>query len=259
VEEDLLKELQCPVCTEYMIPPIMLCANGHNICYNCKPKVAQCPSCREQFMNTRNVALEKMAKKVIYPCTYRKYGCMEVYNLAMIGEHQVSCRHRPQTCLVQKLNLGTCTWTGITSEMRKHLKQTHMNVCIDYNGNTVLRISGVTPATKHCKLIFAYNAVFYSCCEIQNGIFYAVVQYVGPADVGAKYRYQVEFFNKDRTESLAVSHLARTWLKDLNEVHSSGDCVKLYPEHFNRFRNEKNELIFLMEISTTGSNYCNQH
>jgi len=134
-----------------------------------------------------------------------------------------------------------------------------MNVCIDYNGNTVLRISGVTPATKHCKLIFAYNAVFYSCCEIQNGIFYAVVQYVGPADVGAKYRYQVEFFNKDRTESLAVSHLARTWLKDLNEVHSSGDCVKLYPEHFNRFRNEKNELIFLMEISTTGSNYCNQH
>ena len=81
-ERSLLIQLECPVCTEYMRPPIACCANGHNICNNCS----------HQFLNTRNVALEKLATQVKYPCTYRKYGCMEVYNLAMIGEHEDRCQ-----------------------------------------------------------------------------------------------------------------------------------------------------------------------
>jgi hypothetical protein len=32
----LLKELECPVCLEYMESPIKLCENGHNICDNCR-------------------------------------------------------------------------------------------------------------------------------------------------------------------------------------------------------------------------------
>jgi hypothetical protein len=211
VEASLLDELECPVCTEYMKSPITLCANGHNICYNCKPKLPHCPSCREQFLNTRNVALEKLATQVKYPCTYRKYGCTEEYNLDMIGEHQVKCRYIAQTCPVQKQNIGTCTWTGITSETKTHLKQTHMNVCMDYHGNTSLQISGVTPNTKHCKVIFAYNEVFYSCSEIKDDKFYAVLQHISAQDA-AKYQYKVEFFNKDSTKSLTVSHLARSFL-----------------------------------------------
>ena len=32
VEQIVLRQLECPVCMEYMRPPITLCANGHNIC-----------------------------------------------------------------------------------------------------------------------------------------------------------------------------------------------------------------------------------
>lgn len=34
--EALLKELKCPVCMEYMVPPIKLCTSGHNICSKCR-------------------------------------------------------------------------------------------------------------------------------------------------------------------------------------------------------------------------------
>jgi len=56
-----------------------------NICNVCRPKVPHCPTCRQQFLNTRNVALEKLARQVKSPCTYRKYGCTELYYAFWLG------------------------------------------------------------------------------------------------------------------------------------------------------------------------------
>jgi len=260
LEQILLSELECPVCMEYMRPPIMLCANGHNICNTCKQKVPHCPTCRQQFLNTRNIALQKVATELKYPCMYRNYGCKEIYKFDLIREHQENCQFSPQPCPVNKLNLGTCTWLGISSEISSHLKQVHNNVCMNYCGRTNfgyrdIQISGVTPATKQCTLILAYNVAFYSCSEIKNGVFYSVLQYIGPAADAVMYRYKLEFFNKERTESLAVRLLATSLDEDLSEVHNSGNCVKLYPEQFNRFANERSELAFWMKIIKIGSNY----
>ena len=281
VEQILFSQMECPVCMEYMRPPIILCANGHNICNNCKQRVPHCPTCRQQFLNTRNVALEKAATELKYPCTYRDYGCREMYKLDLIGRHQEKCQYVPQPCPVNKLNLGTCTWLGINSKINFHLKQAHNDICVDYHGHGscgnrgsigffsvrnayghgtygnsgTIQISGVTPAVKHCKLIFAHNAVFCSRSEISNGIFYSVLQCIGPAADALKYRYKLEFFNEERTEGLAVCLFARSYNEDLSEVHNSGNCVKLYPEQFNRFRNKKSELAFSMEIITVEHNY----
>jgi hypothetical protein len=208
---------------------------------------------------------------------YRNYGCGETYKLDLIGGHQGKCQYIPQPCPVNKLNIGTCTWTGISSKINPHLKQAHSDVFMEYYGHDThinrrrfmtsvyhghvshgncgpFQISGVSPATKHCKLISAYNVAFCSRSEIKNGIFYYVLQYIGPAAEAAKYQYKLQFFNKDRTENLAVSLLSRSWDEDLSEVYNSGNCVKLYPEQFSRFANEKSELEFSMEIITVGHN-----
>ena len=133
--------------------------------------------------------------------------------------------------------------------MLTHLKRTHTDVCVSISDRGSFLISGVTPATKYLKVFFIYRDVFYCCCEIQNGIFYCVLQYIGPAEDAAKFRYKVEeFFNKERTENLAVIRSARRLDEDLSEVHNSGNCVKLHPQQFNGFINENGELTFLMEI-----------
>lgn len=253
-EESLLSELKCPVCTEYMRPPITLCVNGHNICNICKPKVPHCPTCRQQFLNTRNVSLENLARQANYPCKYRKYGCRELYNLDLIGDHEDKCEYIPQRCLVHKLNLGICTWNGIASDMKIHLKQAHVNLCVDICGRGSFLISGVTPSAKYSKVIFVYSDVFYICSEIHNGVLYVVMQYTGLAEDADNYQYKVEFFNKERTESISLTHLAVSYDDDLGEVRSSGQCVKLYPQQFNRFTDEKGKLTFLMEIIRAGNN-----
>jgi hypothetical protein len=186
---------------------------------------------------------------------------MEIHKLDLIVGHRQKCQYIPQPCPVNKLNLGTCTWTGISSGMTSHLKQAHNDMCIDYYGSGsfynrgAFPINGVTPDTKYCKLILYGNNVLYSRSEIQNGILYSVLQYVGPVAEAAKYQYKLDFFNKDRTESLAVTVLARSWDEDLSEVYNSGKCVKLYPEQFNRFANERRELSFSMEIVAVGHNH----
>jgi hypothetical protein len=145
---------------------------------------------------------------------------------------------------------GHASYSNHFSE-RRFLYHDHAS----YGNRGLFQISGVTPATKHSKLIFAYNVIFYSCSEIKNGIFYSVLQYIGTAAEAVKYRYKLKFFNKERKESLTVCLLTRSWDEDLSEVHNSGNCVKLYPEQFNRFAKEGSELAFRMEITTVGHDY----
>lgn len=43
---DLASFFECPVCFEYVLPPILQCPSGHLVCSNCRPKLSCCPTCR---------------------------------------------------------------------------------------------------------------------------------------------------------------------------------------------------------------------
>jgi hypothetical protein len=177
---------------------------------------------------------------------------MEPYSFDLTVEHQEKRQYIPQPPPVNKLNIGHCMWLGISSSVKTHLKQARRSMCTEYYGfcQGSIHISCVTPDIRWFTFIFAYNVIFYSCFEIKNGIFYSVLQYIGPAAEAVKYRYTLQFFSTERKDSLSVACLARSWDENLSEVHNSGKCVKLYPEQFNRFANEGNEMAFSMEIIT---------
>jgi len=120
------------VCLEYMRPPITLCANGHKICDNCENKLNFCPICSGQFIDTRNLALEDVARQVMYPCKYRSYGCTEIFEFDKIAGHQVTCRYIPQICPVAKLAIRKCSWSGSYEDMKVHLKENHLEECWEY-------------------------------------------------------------------------------------------------------------------------------
>jgi len=105
LRQGLLNELECPVCMEYMMPPIVFCVNGHNICPSCKPKLAQCPTCRQRFVNIRNVALEKMARQIEYPCVYWRSGCAQKFTLDLKNKHESVCSYNQYCCPLIKVRL----------------------------------------------------------------------------------------------------------------------------------------------------------
>lgn len=64
--------LECPICKEYMSPPIYQCLTGHTVCNICKPKKETCATCNEKVENTRNYSLEELSKKVELPTENEK-------------------------------------------------------------------------------------------------------------------------------------------------------------------------------------------
>ncbi|KAG5866860.1 E3 ubiquitin-protein ligase siah-1 [Gonioctena quinquepunctata] len=59
---------ECPICKDYMVPPIHQCVAGHTLCNVCKTKLEKCPSCEGKIEDTRNHFLEKIADTVELPC-----------------------------------------------------------------------------------------------------------------------------------------------------------------------------------------------
>ena len=48
---DLASFFECPVCFDYVLPPIIQCSAGHLVCSNCRPKLTCCPTCRGPLGN----------------------------------------------------------------------------------------------------------------------------------------------------------------------------------------------------------------
>jgi len=252
LEQSLLSELECPVCIEYMVPPIILCANGHSICDICRPKIPHCPTCRQQFLSTRNVALEKLARQVKHPCSYQKYGCEEVFVHDTVREHQQRCHYRPQTCPVYKLPNVKCSWCGIYNDIKKHLMEEHRGDCYEYVDGKFRVLRNIEPCMILSRFVFALNEVFFLRFQANSDTLYAVLMYIGPAENAAKYKYKVKFVNKDDTESVTVMHLTRSFDENLDVVFKSGNCVKLHYDVVSRLETKERVLRYKTVIFRVG-------
>ena len=252
LEQSLLCELECPVCTEYMVPPIILCANGHNICDICRPRIPQCPNCRQQFLNTRNLALEKLARKVKYPCSYQKYGCEEVFVHDTVREHQHRCHYRPQTCPARKRLNAKCSWTGNYNDIKTHLMEEHRGVCYEYVGGKFRFLLNIEPHMILSQFVFALNEVFFLRFQFTDDILFAVMLYIGPAENAAKYKYEVKFVNEDDTEGVTVMYLTRSFDENLDDIFNAGNCGKVHYDVVRRLETKESGLKFKADIFRVG-------
>jgi hypothetical protein len=156
-------------------------------------------------------------------------------------------------CPVAKLAFGKCRWTGSYKDIKGHLQKNHLEECCEYVEGDFKFIYKSSSCLKCFCFIFAYNEIFFSLFKEQFGIFYAAVLYVGPRENAAKYKYKVEFVNKDNTEGVTVMHLTRSADENLDDVYSSGECGKLHYDVVNRFRDEEGDVKLKLEIIRVGN------
>lgn len=106
---DLASLFECPVCFDYVLPPILQCQSGHLVCSNCRPKLTCCPTCRGQLGNIRNLAMEKVASNVMFPCKHSSTGCGVSLVHTEKAEHEEACEFRPYSCPCPG---ASCRWQG---------------------------------------------------------------------------------------------------------------------------------------------------
>ncbi|XP_013178261.1 PREDICTED: uncharacterized protein LOC106125556 isoform X2 [Papilio xuthus] len=91
----LLRLLECPVCLEWMEPPMSQCRRGHLVCSRCRARLTACPVCRISFSSVRNRAMEGVAELLHYPC---RHGCGRGPRLRRREAHEANCAARRYAC-----------------------------------------------------------------------------------------------------------------------------------------------------------------
>jgi hypothetical protein len=136
----LLEQLECPVCLEYMASPIKMCENGHNVCRDCKERISECPSCRGKFINVRNIVLEKLAATAIYPCKNKEAGCKETFTLEERDNHLAECLFQSRECPFRKPSGVERPWTGTLSDINVHLVVEHDSETAEMPGHFKVKL-----------------------------------------------------------------------------------------------------------------------
>jgi E3 ubiquitin-protein ligase SIAH1 len=217
--EALLKELECPVCLDYMVPPIKLCANGHNICSKCRERVSWCPTCRAQFSEIRNVALENIARSQKYPCANRKRGCLETLSIEHIAEHYAACVYGNIKCPLQII--GTCSWNGLKSDLKKHTIVAHPRYLIELPTLISPQLSGILG------ILSCFGELFTYYQQMKDGALYGAVQLIGTSSEASKYKCEYTLRAANGIDQISKTFLVRSSTEDWETSFNSGKCLRL--------------------------------
>jgi hypothetical protein len=130
--------------------------------------------------------------------------------------------------------------------------QKHRGECYKYVVGNVRTIEKIGPRMCVSEFVFALNEVFFLRFQTNSDTLYAVLLYVGPSENAAKYKYKIEFINKDDTEGVTVMHLTRSFDENLDDIFKSGNCGKLHYDVVSRLENKERVLKFKTKIFRVG-------
>ncbi|PNF16913.1 E3 ubiquitin-protein ligase SIAH1B [Cryptotermes secundus] len=221
LERSLLKNIECPVCMDYMTPPIILCQNGHNICSNCRPNLDTCPNCRDPILEARNYALEDLCYKLNYPCKFLEEGCEETFSGEHIKEHQAVCHHGIHACPLARVPGINCDWSGEFKEFITHFETRHEDrICTEARF-----LSPETNDSVFILLVHNEIFLFYKC--FRDGKCCCVVQLFGTSAQASNFKYKVKLRAENKIEKLSQVILVRGITEEFDAVFRSGHCVRL--------------------------------
>lgn len=224
---DLASIFECPVCFDYVLPPILQCSSGHLVCSNCRPKLSCCPTCRGQLAGIRNLAMEKVANTVSFPCKYASAGCEVNLPHTEKPEHEESCEFRPYSCPCPG---ASCKWQGSLDSVMPHLMHAHKSI-------TTLQGEDIVFLATDINLPGAVDWVMMQSCfghhfmlvlekqEKYEGVqqFYAIVQLIGTRKQAESFVYRLELNGNRRR--LAWEATPRSIHEGIASAILNSDCL----------------------------------
>ena len=217
--KELLQQLECPVCMEYMLSPITMCKKGHNICNNCRSILKKCPTCRQEF-NIRNVFLENKARDILHPCIYRKSGCKEVGFQGLISGHQAECPYGSHKCPFAKVANENCPWEGPLADIKVHIMSQHNALITVVEGKQLIVCTNYT----YYRALFTLDEVFFYISKLQGGKFYVCVLYVGSKEKAKQFSYRIKLSNPETRQYVSMTQRTRSFMENIQDIFVNANC-----------------------------------
>lgn len=238
---DLLIELECPVCSNYMIPPIRQCTTGHSICESCRKRLSNCAVCKSEFAEGRNIALESLAVKMKYPCINRISGCPAALSYNEREIHELRCTYKGFKCAMDK-----CLWVGPLETLKDHWASKRIT-SKPYQASNVCHTKMKT-GSFYVNIVEAYGKLFWFKCKLSNKRLYWVVQYIGKSEEAEKFYYEIEVFRQGHTKKkLLFSDYCQSIEMDNENLLKDGVCICINTELVEHFVSG-DQLVYYMRI-----------
>ncbi|XP_069680350.1 E3 ubiquitin-protein ligase sina-like [Periplaneta americana] len=241
---DLLRELECPVCLRYFIPPIPLCSNGHSVCNSCRTKVRNCPTCRCAFINHRSLIFENIVRSLQFPCSNQSEGCAEVLSNDLINEHEAVCSFGPHPCPMNKFPGTKCNWEGKWKNFEQHMNSVH-------KADTIIKkqqhLSVSTQTTK--AVLFVLGEIFLYYKLRKNDMWFFAVILAGTLKQASKFKSIFTLRAENRVDEVMKCQKVGCYSDDFNHVFETFDSFRIDDEEMDKFVSQ-DRLNLTVEVRT---------
>ncbi|PSN30707.1 hypothetical protein C0J52_25399 [Blattella germanica] len=211
LNQGLIGLLECPVCMEYMGPPIHQCRRGHLVCSSCKPKLPSCPTCRSRFTESRNLAMEKVS----------------------IDEHEANCVFRSFRCTM----VPPCEWRGRQNDILGHVKQVHpSSLLLGPDHVLEMRLGDFTEQSSQNWFVSALGELFrVNLGAVRGGRVqvFGCVLYLGPASHAPLFQYTLMVGPTEgdvARRKMTYSRATHCYVERCSIYYSAGDSFHLRTE-----------------------------
>ncbi|CAH2075139.1 unnamed protein product, partial [Iphiclides podalirius] len=251
----LLRLLECPVCLEWMEPPVAQCRRGHLVCSRCRSRLSSCPVCRTAFSTVRNRAMEGVAELLRYPC---RHGCGREVRLRRRGAHEASCSARRYRCPAPPCNERAPL---PLAELLSHLQKKHTSLM--KNGKTHKFSMKMNTKQHDTWLVLVGHELFHMRIDvdIRSWGIVVYVAYIGPKCKASNFTYEVTVVGQNNERRLVYSRVTHSDLESSSLNVSRQDCFHLTLDqalNFLRLKNKHCEpdkfLDFIVEINSRDVN-----
>ncbi|KAB0361631.1 hypothetical protein FD754_005787 [Muntiacus muntjak] len=219
--------LQCPGRSDYVLPPILQCQGGHLVCGNCRPRISCWPTCLDPLGSIRNLAMEKVADSVLFPCRYASYGCGAALPHTEKADHEELCACRPSCCPCPG---ASCKWRGSLDAVMPHLRHQHDSITALQGEDIVFLATDINlpGAVDWVMMQSCFGVHFMLVLEKQEKYvghqqFFAVVQLIGTRRQAENFAYRLELSGPRRR--LTWEAAPRSAHEGLATAIMNSDCL----------------------------------
>ncbi|XP_052738317.1 uncharacterized protein LOC112055816 isoform X2 [Bicyclus anynana] len=246
LNRSLLQLLECPVCLEWMEPPMAQCRRGHLVCLRCRTRLASCPVCRTAFSSVRNRAMEGVADILRYPC---RHGCGRETRLRQRGAHEASCTARRYRCPA-----ATCARQEPMplTDLPQHFQTCHQSILkVGSRHQFSIRMN----LDQHDDwLIMVGRDLFFMRVDVSVRTLGIVVHvaYIGPKCNANLFTYEVSVCGLHNERKLVYTRETHSDLESTSLNVNRQDCFHLTLDqalNFLRYKNRHCEPDKLLEFS----------
>ncbi|XP_028036399.1 uncharacterized protein LOC114247601 [Bombyx mandarina] len=233
--QGLLRLLECPVCLEWMEPPIAQCRRGHLVCVRCRSRLNACPVCRTVFSSVRNRAMEGVAEMLRYPC---RHGCGREVRLRRRAPHEASCAARRYHCPAPACRDAPAL---PHAHLAHHFQSKHMSM-LKMGRKHQFSIKVNVEQHEDC-VIMALDQLFHLKVDVDIRTWGIIiyVAFIGPKSKASNYTYEVVVNGQHNSRKLVYTRVTHSDLESSSVNVSRQDCFHLTLDQALNFLRVKNK------------------